>query len=76
MTRKRKVNENASYCYGCRKVGWSTVESATAEVRRLRQTGVRKQYLLNSYRCPLGVGWHIGHNYNLQWNNLCIDEHK
>ena len=40
------------------------------------QPGARKPYLLDSYRCPVGIGWHIGHNYKLQWISLCIGEHK
>ena len=65
------------YCESRSKIAWPTVEAANEMVESLKsQPGARKPYLLESYRCPAGIGWHVGHNYKLQWISLCIGEHK
>lgn len=78
--KKRRKKKSAScphYCDDCRKVVWPTLESADSRVAALKEIpGAHKPYLLNAYRCPVGKGWHIGHNYKLQWISLCIGEHK
>jgi hypothetical protein len=48
-----------------------------AKVERLKTSpDARRAYLLDAYRCPADHGWHIGHNYKLQWLSLCTGEHK
>jgi hypothetical protein len=39
-------------------------------------TRVKKPDTLDVYQCPSGLGWHIGHNYKLQWISLGTGEHK
>jgi hypothetical protein len=74
-TKHRKPTNG--YCPHCSKIVWPTWESAKLRVEELKSTpGVRKPYLLDAYRCPVGSGWHIGHNYKLQWISLCTGEHK
>ena len=66
-----------TYCEGCSKISWPTIETANETVERLKsQPGARKPELIDAYRCPLGTGWHVGHNYKLKWISLCIGEHK
>jgi hypothetical protein len=75
--RKKKPRAKADIWSHCAKVVWPTRESAEAKVARMKSTpGMRKPYLLDSYKCPKGLGWHVGHNYKLQWISLCIGEHK
>jgi hypothetical protein len=77
MSPKAKTHKQPGYCFHCSKVVWPTWESARLRVEELKSTpGVRKPYLLDAYRCPVGAGWHIGHNYKLQWLSLCTGEHK
>ena len=78
MSTKAKANKpTPGYCLHCSKVAWHTWESAKLRVEELKAIpGVRKPYLLDAYRCPKGAGWHIGHNYKLQWLSLCTGEHK
>jgi hypothetical protein len=76
-SRTRPVKPNARRCPHCSKVAWPTWELAKLRVEQLKATpGVRKPYLLDAYRCPVARGWHIGHNYKLQWISLCTGEHK
>jgi hypothetical protein len=78
MSPETKANKpTGGYCLHCSKVTWHTWESAKLRVEELKAIpGVRKPYLLDAYRCPKGSGWHIGHNYKLQWLSLCTGEHK
>ena len=75
--KKLQATEGAVYCKQCSKIAWPKVEEADARVQRIKSMpGAHTPYLLDSYRCPAGRGWHIGHNYKLQWISLCIGEHK
>jgi hypothetical protein len=77
--RLRRAIEAAgtTYCVQCSKIVWPTLDEAKERVEKvISESGTRKPYLLDSYRCPNGMGWHIGHNYKLQWISLCIGEHK
>jgi hypothetical protein len=31
---------------------------------------------LDAYKCPSGLGWHVGHNWTLRWNSLSTGEHN
>jgi hypothetical protein len=66
------------YCEQCSKLLWPTREEADKRVAEVKRAGTdSKPYLLNSYRCPHGEGFHIGHNYKLGLPiSLCIGEHK
>jgi hypothetical protein len=86
MTKKRKtklwkrhvvLRLGTTFCKRCSKVAWLTSQGANEEVNRLKSLpGAHKPDLLDSYRCPHGPGWHVGHNYKLKWISLCIGEHK
>jgi hypothetical protein len=74
IAKKREVG----CCEQCSKLLWPTREKADERVAEVKRAGTgRKLYLLNSYRCPHGEGFHIGHSYKLGLPiSLCIGEHK
>jgi hypothetical protein len=73
IAKKRELG----YCVPCSKLLWVTREVADKRVEDMKaKPDVRKPHLLDSYRCPHGGGFHIGHNYLLKWMSLCIGEHK
>ena len=74
IARKRELG----YCEQCSKLLWPTREEADERVAEVNRVGTdKKPYLLNSYRCPHGEGFHICHNYKLGLTiYLCIGEHK
>lgn len=76
-TKRAFAKAGATYCQQCSKFSWPTIEAANEKVEEMKmKPKTRKPYLLGSYRCPLGNGWHVGHNYKLHWISLCIGEHK
>lgn len=67
------------YCPMCHKILWLTREKADQRIEELKaKPGVRKPYLLNSYRCrERGDGYHIGHDFRLGLPiSPCIEEMK
>ncbi len=59
--KNRKPKFRKNYCEHCGKSTWSTRERADAVIERMKMTyESRKPYLLDSYRCTSGRGWHIG----------------
>lgn len=75
--RRRKTGPHPFYCDDCGKIIWQSKVSADAQVENLRSCpGFDSPELLNSYQCPAGRGWHIGHNYKLRWISICIGEHR
>jgi hypothetical protein len=65
------------YCFRCSKVGWPTWESAKLRVEQVKSDPrAKRPDLLDAYKCPVGLGWHVGHNYKLRWISLCTGEHK
>jgi hypothetical protein len=55
---------------------WQTYEAADKRVEEMKaRPDCRKPYLLHSYKCPHGEGWHVGHNYRFGLPiSLCIGE--
>jgi hypothetical protein len=77
FSEEKKPRPKADICRHCAKVVWHKRESVEAKIGRMKSTpGMRKPYLLGSYKCPEGLGWHVGRDYKLQWISLCIGEHK
>lgn len=67
----------SKYCKECKKIAHPTLEAAQEVIEIMKAESVsHAPYLLDAYRCPKGSGWHIGHNYKLQFLSLCIGEHK
>jgi hypothetical protein len=67
------------FCIPCDKFLWPTREKADQRIEELKaQPGVKKPYLLNSYRCLQGGdGFHIGHDFKLRLGiSLGIGESK
>ena len=76
--RKKKQPESTPYwCADCSKIIRTEREDALQQVEEMKLwTTMKRPDLLDAYRCPHGCGWHIGHNYKLQWISLCVGEHK
>ena len=79
-TLRRKIarQRELGYCIQCAKLLWPTLKVAAERVEETKaRADSRKTYLLDSYRCPHGEGWHVGHNYKLGLPiSLCIGEMK
>jgi len=58
------------------KMLWRTYEAADKRVEEMKaRPDCQKPYLLHSYRCPHGEGWHVGHNNKLGFPiSICIGE--
>lgn len=68
LLNRMQTNDGATYCRACSKFAWPNKELAVARIEKAKLAPrVRKRYLLDSYRCPLEKGWHVGHDYKLQW---------
>lgn len=77
LERRAERQHGTPICARCGKLAWQSFELARQQLNHLKgQAGMRRPDLLDAYRCPAGNGWHIGHNYKLQWLSLCIGEHK
>jgi hypothetical protein len=75
--RTRPVKPNARHCPHCSKIAWRTWELAMKRVEKLKASSrAKKPDTLDAYKCPVGLGWHVGHNWKLRWNSLGSEEHK
>jgi hypothetical protein len=52
------------WCPFCHKISWRSRELAENAVREMKaDPAVEKPYMLNAYRCPKQLGFHVGNNY-------------
>ncbi len=75
--KKDGKNWKSFWCPSCRKVSWRTRELAQDKVTKMKASAdVKKPYMLDTYECPLKLGFHVGHNYILGRPTLCVGEHR